>query len=831
MFQWPEISERIQKIRLDKDAFVQGKYITINTERSKLFTDYYKTHLYEHPLMLRAGAMYHWAANREINVWEDDIFVGSPGPERRMISTSVEWGVQWILDVVDEATFKETWQSGKNAYMSDQQRQDLIEAYEFWKDHTIMEMMRGTITPDVWEQVGNGGCFGSGFPGLPNEDYFGLGGIGVGHYIGGFGKVINKGFGAVRAEALQHIEEHRGKVFGDWAKKHIFYHAVVKVCDAAILLSKRYAAACREMAAKLTDPERSADFLRMADSLDWIMENPARTYWEALQAVLLYQNMQMTDAQQHAQSIGRLDQYVARVLDAEFDNGTLTQEQAQEYTDAFVLRMTDIMSCHTFYMNNKKILELNKTGGNLYSSLYEGEVPSGHNVITLGGCTADGRDASNRATRLLLFTVGRLSLPDPTTALRVGDYTPDDIWEIAIESSKRAGGIPQFENDDCIIPTLLRRGFTLEDARGYSIVGCVEPAGTGNDWPCCGNTGGDSVWNMMELFQLVVNGGVNPRTGITALPCKKLYEYDSFEELQETFAKEMKYCLDWSVTYANMFELAYATYFPCVLASCMIDGCMESGTDATEGGAKYNRSGITACGTANVADSFMAIKKLCFDDKTVSLREMYDALQANWAGYEHIQRMIVKDVPHYGNAIKEVDDLAAWALGLFANIMAEEQGARGPFYGGTFTMTAHVPFGASLAATPDGRYAGEPIADAISPRQGFDKNGPTAYIKSAAGLPHSMLGNGDQMNIRFSPSSVEGKQGSEKLKALIQTYFKMGGMQIQFNVVSTDVLRAAQEKPMDYRDLVVRIAGFSTYFVSLAPSVQSDFITRTEQSM
>ncbi len=814
MFEWPVVSARIARIRQEKDAFAQGKNITLNTERTKLYTDYYKTHMHEHPLMRRAGAMYHWVANREINVWEDDIFVGSPGPKKRMISTSVEWGVQWIADIVEEETFKAAWQSGGNVYMSDEQRESLIEAYDFWKDNDIGRMMTGVVTDDVWGAVGNGGCFGSGFPGKCNEHYFGLGGMGQGHYIGNFNKVINTGFAAVKAEALEKIEEHKGKIFGDWAKKHVFYHAVVKVCDAAILLAKRYAEACRRTAAGVADDLRRAELLKMADSLDRIMELPARTYWEGLQAILLYQNMLMADAQQHAQSMGRVDQYVGHLVDAQLSDGSLSLTEAQELTDAFVLRLTDIMTCHTFYLNNRKILELNKSGGNLYSSLYEGEVPSGHNVITLGGCTSDGTDACNLTTRLILRTVGRLKLPDPTVALRVGSYTPDEIWELGIESSKRAGGIPQFENDAVIIPMLMRWGLSLEDARNYSIVGCVEPAGTGCEWPASGNTGGDSVWNMMEIVQLIINGGINPRTGVAALPCKKLYEYESFEEFKQTFERQMKYCLDWSVSYASMYELTYSTNFPCVVASALIDGCMESGKDAT-----------------NVADSLMAIKKLCFDDKSVTLRELYDALQANWDGYEQLRQRIINEVPHYGNADNEVDGLASWALGLFADIMSNQYGPRGRYCGGTFTMTAHVPFGASLGATPDGRRAGEPIADAISPRQGFDRNGPTAYLCSAASLPHGRLGNGDQMNIRFSPSSVQGEDGDRKLKELIQTYFELGGMQIQFNVVSTAALRAARADPMEYKDLVVRIAGFSTYFVSLTPDVQEDFITRTEMSL
>ena len=280
-----------------------------------------------------------------------------------------------------------------------------------------------------------------------------------------------------------------------------------------------------------------------------------------------------------------------------------------------------------------------------------------------------------------------------------------------------------------------------------------------------------------------------------------------------------------------MYELVYSTFFPCISASVMLEGCLESGKDATEGGAKYNRTGLTACGTANVADSLMAIKKLCFDDNTVTLHEMYDALQANWEGYEDLRQIIINDIPHYGNDNSEADEFAVWALGTFADYLSELKGPRGYYSAGTFTMTSHMFFGAMLGATPDGRKTGEPIADAISPRQGFDKNGPTAYLRSASKLPHVDLSNGDQLNIRFSPASVRGDDGTEKLRHMIETYFDLGGMQVQFNVVGTEELRVAQKKPLEYKDLIVRIAGFSTYFVTLNEKLQNDFITRTEQNI
>ena len=258
---------------------------------------------------------------------------------------------------------------------------------------------------------------------------------------------------------------------------------------------------------------------------------------------------------------------------------------------------------------------------------------------------------------------------------------------------------------------------------------------------------------------------------------------------------------------------------------------MESGMDVTWGGSKYNSTGITCIGIANVADSLMAVKKLVFDDKVVSARELYDALNANWEGDENLRQIIINEVPHYGNDNDEVDELARWGMSVFAEHLPKCEGPRGRYCGGTFTMTAHLYYGAMTPATPDGRADGDPLADAISPRQGFDKNGPTAYMRSAAKLPHEKLANGDQLNIRFSPASVQGDDGTMKLRQLIETYFDMSGMQVQFNVVGTDELYKAQENPNDYQNLVVRIAGFSAYFVELDRAMQNDFITRTEQTL
>ena len=830
MFQFAPVSDRIRHIRAKKDVFTSGKYMTINAERTKIYTDYCKAHDNEYPILKRAGALKTWCAEKETNVFDDDIFVGTPGPDAQTLSPFVDWSCDWIPGVVDDTdeNFKKAWQSSDAIHMSDGQRADFRDAYDYWKDKTLARMIEGAMTDDFWDAFGNG-CILNGMR-IGGRVMTNVSGMPQGHYIANFNKVVNVGYAAVKKETLERIDAQKGKIFGDMASSHVFYHAVLRVCDGAMLLSKRYADTCRKKAAS-AEPARREELLRMADSLDWIMENPARTYWEGLQAILLYELLLITDAQQHGQSMGRVDKYVGHLLQKQLAEGTITPQQAQEYSDAFILRIYDFIALPGFFINNQRLIQINESGGNLFSSIYDGMTATAGIALTLGGSTPDGKDDTTPATALLLQTYGRMALPDPTVALRINKNTPDEIWRLGIESSKVCGGIPQLQNDDILVKALLDVGLSKEDAYNYGIVGCVEPAGTGCEWPACGMTGRESIWNMMDVIQLAINGGVNPRTGKTAVPCKKLFEYDSFEEFKESFKTEMQYVLDWTVSYSNMFEMAYSHYFPCIVASSMMEGCLEKGKDVTAGGAKYNRTGLTACGTGNVGDSLMTIKKLCFDDKTVPLETLYDALQKNWEGHEALHQTILNDVPHYGNDIQEVDELASWALGLFASIMAKETGPRGYYSGGTFTMTAHIYMGQMLGATPDGRKAGEPIADAISSRQGFDINGPTAYLRSAAKLPHRALTNGDQLNIKFTPTSVDGDRGAEKLRQLIETYFSLGGMQVQFNVVSTKVLQDAQLNPEDYRNLVVRIAGFSTYFVTLNQITQDDFIRRTEQAI
>jgi len=773
------VSPRIQRV-MEKREWYNDGHLRLNTERNRILTEYYKSHNGEYPVLKRGGFLYEWCANRTIHVEDEDIFLGGSGPWSRTISFNIETIHNWIPKCFGDTDekFRAAWQVPGCVWVDDEERAYLLEADKYWQDHDIAAYAKGIMPPEYFEYANNGAS------GLNPERSLRLH---QGHFVANFEKAIKVGFGAVRKEALEKIAYIEDHINTDNAKSHAFYRAVVRLCDGAILMSKRYAAACREKAETTTDTARKAELLRMADSCDWIMENPARNLWEGLQVILFYQNLLTADGQQHGQSIARVDKYVGELLDHDLETGALTRAQAQELFDAFILRIGDFIMMY-FSPDNDELIRLNKSGLSLFNTLGTDHTISGGIHLTIGGLKPDGTGDYNTASELMMLSFRRLGVPDPSVCLRINKYTPDLLWQLAIESSKIAGGIPQFDNDEVIMRSLMERGISLEDARCYGIIGCVEPTVPGKEWPCHGTTGSFGGFSLLGTLNHCIHGNVNPMNGVHGmLPCKKLYEYESFEELQAEYVRQVEHYVKYEQNVFQLFEVAYREQFPVLTASVMIDGCMESGMDVTWGGAKYNAMGVMTMSIANTADSLMAIKKLCFDDKTVSLKEMYDALNANWVGYEKLHQMIINDVPHYGNDIEEVDTLATWCSDVYADALAKWDSPRhGKMAPGSLTLTANVAMGKTICATPDGRCAGEPLADAISPRQGAVECGPASYAKSAAKLNHWKFGAGDQLNIRFDPRSVEGEEGTAKLRKLIESYFAQGGLQLQFNVVATE---------------------------------------------
>ena len=807
MYTLKPVTERVTKMR-DKYRNTQPE---ICTARYRLVTEFYMQNPDMTGIIKRAKNFKNICEKIPVRIDDGEVIVGAQSGKYRACALYPENSIDWLLEEV-ESRFIST-RDIDPYILSEEDREYILNTGDFWLKECMSAKMDAYIPDGYLPHIGNGiTMFGpKGNTHTP-----------VGHFCANYERALHKGFGAIKADAEAKIAELEEQgIFGDSINKYNFYRAISIVCDGMIVLTKRYARLAEEKAAQEKDPLRKKELEAMADTLNWCMEKPCRTFHDAIQTLFMYQTCMCLDANMHGISFGRVDQYLGDFYKADIAAGRLTPEYAQELIDLFYL----------------KIAEMNKPWS--YGATQSNPGYTSGQLMTLGGVKPDGTDATNEVTFMMLQTMGRLLLHDPPQALRIHKGTPPELWEAAIETTKLAGGVPTFENDDLIIPPLMSRGLSLESARNYCLIGCVEPAGCGDEWPACGGTGTESYLNMANALWLAINDGYNPmgfmgmppRQERCGLPTGYLYEMETFDQVLAAFKKQMEFFIKWHASCINTFEYVAREVLPLPVVSATMEGCMEKGMDVMYGGAKYNSTGMAGVAIGNVADSLGMIKHLVYDKKICTARELHEALLANWEGYEDLHNYIKNEAPHYGNGFKEIDQYARWAAGIFADAVNSCTGPRGRFSAGLYPVTTNVIFGKMTAATPDGRYAGEPLADGISPVQQMDKNGPTAILVSVANIDQSKFPNGTLLNMKFHPTSLQGEQGVTKLSNLIQTYFDMGGMEMQINVISAETLRDAQKNPDNYKNLIVRVAGFSAYFIELHIDGQNDLISRTELAM
>jgi pyruvate formate-lyase/glycerol dehydratase family glycyl radical enzyme len=802
MYEFSPVAPRVARIR-QRYRDTKPK---VCIERFKLVTQFYMENPTLPPMIKRAKNLQYLCENMPVLVNEDELIVGELTSAYRASALYPEYSVAWLFDEIRSGEFLNRT---LDPYDMDQEDMDYVMQFEdFWAQNDISRLTDDALPPEFHDIVGNGVVT------------FGVKGTGagpVGHFCTDYQKVIRKGFAAIKEEALAKIAALKGKLYGDAPEREQFYYAVAICCDAVITFAKRYAAECRRQAEESAGEGRRAELLEMAEGLDWIMVNPARTFFEAVQALFLYQTVLSLDGNLHGLTLGRVDQYLGDFYAADLAAGKLTRARAQEIIDLFCL----------------KIAEMNKIWPK-HATMASGGYTSGQ-LITIGGITKDGADAANEVSYMLLEAAKRLVLHDPPISLRVHEGTPDRLWDAAVETTRVCGGVPTFESDKVIIPALVERGLSLESARNYCLIGCVEPGGCGDEWPACGGPGQETFWRIPGAVLLAINNGVNPMPrpdGLpqtqTGLPTGYLYEMESFEEVLEATKRQMEYFIDWHVAFTNVREYVARYHLPLPVVSATMEGCMESGRDVMSGGAKFNSTGFAGVGIGTAADSLVAIKYMVFDRKLCTARELYDAVMAGWEGYEPLRQRIMKEIPHYGNDLDYPDEIAEWLSKVINHKVSSCTGARGNRWSaGLYPVATHVVWGKLTWATPDGRRTGEPLSDGISPVQCMDTSGPAATLKSAARLDHRHSANGTLLNMKFHPRALEGG-GKEKLMDLIKIYFDLDGMELQFNITSSDTLREAKKNPDAYRDLVVRIAGFSAYFVELYEGIQDDLIRRTE---
>lgn len=610
---------------------------------------------------------------------------------------------------------------------------------------------------------------------------------------------LRLGPSGLRQQALDKITQAR-------EGQEPFYRAVVTVMDGAAAFMRRYAALAREMAQE--DAANRETLTTVARNCENLALRPAKGFHEALQSLwFLFVILQM-ESNASSFSPGRMDAFLWPYYEDDLEAGRIDGSRALELLECLWLKFNEIV-----YMRNAN------------SAKYFAGFPIGFN-IAVGGVDAEGRDFVNDLSFLLLKAQKDLGLPQPNLSVRLHEGTGDALLKEAIRVVARGSGMPQFFNDKAVIPALKTLGVEEGDARDYAIVGCVELTTQGNElgWS------DSAMFNLNKVLELTLNGGRCLLTGAQLAPnYGDLTTYDTFEALEAAFRRQIDYFVERMIAGCEVVEEAHKQLLPSPFLSSVIRDCMEKGMDVTAGGAHYNFSGIQMIQVANLADSLAAIKTLVYEQKRVSRQELLAALRANFEGYEVLRAMLLNRAPKYGNDIDAVDALGVrWAeyfkqrLSSFTNVRG------GPYHTGMYTVSAHVPMGENVGASPDGRKAREPLADGgMSPVYGRDEAGPTAVLKSVSKLDRTLTSNGGLLNMKFLPSFFDTEAGIEKFALFLRTFVDLEIPHIQFNVVRREDLLDAQAQPEKYRSLTVRVAGYTAYFVELAEKLQNEIIART----
>jgi formate C-acetyltransferase len=579
--------------------------------------------------------------------------------------------------------------------------------------------------------------------------------------------------------------------------------------DALITYARRYSDKLQEAAQKENNQARKDELETMAGICERVPINAPNTFWEALQYYWFVHIGVITELNTwDSFNPGRLDQHLYPFYKRDIESGLLDRDGAKTLLQAFWIKFNNQPAPPKVGVTSKE--------SNTYTDFC---------LINVGGVNEKGEDAVNELTYLILDVIEELRLLQPSSMVQISKKNPDQLVKRALDIIKTGYGQPSLFSTDAIIQEMLRQGKSIIDARNGGASGCVETGAFGKESYIL--TG---YFNLTKILEITLNNGVDPKTrkqiGIqTGNP----NSFKSFEELLEVYKKQINYFADVKIKGNVIIERLYAEYLPAPFMSLLIDDCILKGMDYNNGGARYNTSYIQGVGIGTVTDSLTSLKYNVFDKKKLSMDEFLNAMSKNFEGFDDLKNLLLNETPKYGNDNDCADEVLKAVFEIyFSAIDGRPNTKGGHFRINLLPTTSHVYFGSVTGATPDGRLAGLPVSEGISPVQGADLNGPTAVLKSAAKIDHLRTG-GTLLNQKFSPQIFEGEDSINKIVSLIRTYFKMDGHHIQFNVVDAETLREAQKHPENYRDLIVRVAGYSDYFIDLTLELQEEIIKRTEQ--
>ena len=775
-----KMSERISILK-DK-MLLEPRYASI--EQALIITETYKNNENKPRIIQRALALKNALLNLKINTEPEEMIVGNRTAGVRYGVVFPESGSTWVDKEFETLPVRP--QDKFNVREEDIKIfREIIKPY--WEGKSLEDVLKKEYGKEINEIAK--------VVKINQKDHA------QGHICPNCEKWLKKGPAGIKAEAEKYLETASGD-------KKDFYESVIIVMEGVQQFIMRYCSFLLEKAETEKDKIKKENMILTAENCKNISSRPAENFHEAVQSLWFLFVVLHMESNASSFSPGRMDSFLYPYYKKDIEKGILTNEKALEIIECLWLKFNEIV-----YMRNS------------HSAKYFAGFPIGFN-IAVGGQNEKGEDFVNELSFLFLKAQEHLGLPQPNLSVRLHKGTKDKILKEAIKVVAKGSGMPQFFNDEAVIPAMEALGISEKDARNYAIVGCVELTTQGNNlgWSDA------AMFNLNKILELTLNGGKCLLTGEQLSEnFGDLTTYKTFEELEKSFEKHLNIFMDKMVLACEKVEEAHINLLPSPFLSSVIDNCIEEGKDVTQGGAKYNFSGIQMIQVANLADSLWAVKKLVFDEKKISKEELLSALRDNFKGHEITRAVILNRAEKYGNDIDEVDMMGVKWAEYFKKRLENFRNYRGGLYHtGMYTVSAHVPMGENLGASPDGRLAEEPLADGgMSPVYGRDIKGPTAVLKSVSKIDKKLTSNGGLLNMKFLPEFFRTETGIDKFANMMRGFVDLEIPHIQFNVVRKEDLIAAKKNPENYRGLTIRVAGYTAYFTELSEKLQDEIIART----
>ena len=774
----------------------------ICAERALLATEAYKQHQNQPSVIKRALMLKNILEKMSIYIEDETLIVGNQAASNKDAPIFPEYTLEFVIDELDK--FEKC--DGDVFYITEETKAQLREIAPFWENNNL-RAKAGALLPDEVQVYMETGFFG--MEGKMNS--------GDAHLAVNYQKMLKYGLKDYQRRTYE-AKAALDLTVTENIEKYHFYNSVLIVIDAVKTFAERYSVLAKNMSETASTQQQKEELLEISRICAKVPYEPAESFAEAIQATWFIQLILQIESNGHSLSYGRFDQYIYPYYKVDIEKGKITEEAALELLTNLWIKTLTI----------NKVRSQAHTYSSAGSPLYQN--------VTIGGQTREKKDAVNELSFLVLRSVAQTKLPQPNLTVRYHANLNSEFMNEAIEVMKLGFGMPAFNNDEIIIPSFIKYGVSEEDAYDYSAIGCVETAVPGKwGYRCTGM----SYINFPKILMIAMNDGIDPVSNKRFTKGHGYFtDWDSFEKLESVWDKTLRELTRMSVIVENAVDLGIEKEVPDILCSALTDDCIGRGKTLKEGGAVYDYISALQVGIANLADSLAAIKKLVFEEKSVTKEELWEALMTDWESErsQEIQQMILYDVPKYGNDDDYVDQLVTKAYDVYIDEIKKYPNTRfgrGPIggirYSGTSSISANVGQGRGTMATPDGRKAWTPLAEGCSPSHNMDQNGPTAVLKSVAKLPTEDILGGVLLNQKVNPQTLAKEEDKQKLILLLRTFFnKLKGYHIQYNVVSRETLIEAQQYPEKHRDLIVRVAGYSAFFNALSRATQDDIIERTE---